>query len=126
MLWLIRAARRLREMGILGMNARNARYILDHNPRALYPVVDDKMRMHQRCTQIGVPTPDIYGVVGYHSELRQLPRLLDERGDFVVKPNQGSAGRGVLVVTGKDGEHFRRHNGERLSKDHLRQHISDI
>jgi len=126
MLWLFRAARRLRELGILGMNARNARYINDHNPRARYPIVDDKLRMHQLCSQIGVATPEIYGVVGYHSELRLLPRLLGERGDFVVKPNQGSAGRGVLVVTGKDGRHFRRHNGERLSHDHLRQHMSDI
>ncbi len=31
--WFFTAARRLRELGILGMNKRNASYILDHNPR---------------------------------------------------------------------------------------------
>ena len=35
MFWLFKAARRLRELGILGMNRRNAACILDHNPRSL-------------------------------------------------------------------------------------------
>ena len=41
------------------MNRRNAAFILDHNPRALYPLVDDKMRMRDLCVQLGVPTPAI-------------------------------------------------------------------
>src|SRR4051794_6039188 len=88
MLWLFRAARRLRALGILGMNRRNAACILDHNPRALYPVVDDKLRMRDLCELIGVPTPKVYAAVRYHSELRRLPEILGDHGDFVVKPNQ--------------------------------------
>ena len=72
MLWLFRAAKHLKELGILGMNRRNAACILDHNPRALFPLVDDKLRMHHLCRRIGVPTPDIYAVIGSHSELRRL------------------------------------------------------
>ncbi|HKI32749.1 MAG TPA: alpha-L-glutamate ligase-like protein [Gemmataceae bacterium] len=126
MLWLFRAAKRLKALGILGMNRRNAACILDHNPRALYPLVDDKLRMHHLCRRIGVPTPDVYAVVGSHSELRRLPQTVGERGDFVVKPNRGSAGRGVLVLTGRDGRDFVRHNGERLRFEQMRQHLSDI
>ncbi len=126
MLWLFRAARRLRELGILGINRRNAACILDHNPRALFPVVDDKLRMRDLCERIGVPTPKIYAVVGYHAQLRRLPELLGQHGDFVVKPNHGSAGRGVLVVVGRDGSTYLRHNGEKLPLDPLRQHLSDI
>ena len=126
MFWLLTAARRLRELGILGMNRRNAACILDHNPRRLYPLVDDKLRMHKLCQRIGVPTPAIYAVVESYSVLRRLPELLGGRGDFVVKPNKGSAGRGVLVLTGRDGDSFVRHNGERVRMDSLRQHISDI
>jgi alpha-L-glutamate ligase-like protein len=126
MLWLFRAARRLKELGILGMNRRNAACILDHNPRALFPVVDDKLRMHRLCRGIGVPTPDIYAVIASHSELRRLARTVGDRGDFVVKPNRGSAGRGVLVLTGRDGSAFVRHNGERLPFEAMRQHVSDI
>ncbi len=139
MFWLFRAARRLRELGILGMNRRNAACILDHNPRALFPVVDDKLRMRALCERIGVPTPRVYATVAYHSMLSRLPELLGRHEDFVVKPNHGSAGRGVLVVVGRAcasvspaaGSHatqtgYLRHNGQRLTLEGLRQHLSDI
>src|SRR5262245_47445772 len=126
MFWLFRAARRLRELGVLGMNRRNAACILDHNPRSLFPIVDDKLRMHDLCRRIGVPTPAIYAAVSTYGQLRRLPDLLAGREDFVVKPNRGSAGRGVLVVIGRHGTRYRRHNGERLNPDALRQHVSDI
>jgi alpha-L-glutamate ligase-like protein len=126
MFWLFRAARRLREAGVLGMNRRNAACILDHNPRALYPIVDDKLRMRELCARIGVPTPRVYATVAYHSMLRRLPELLGQHADFVVKPNHGSAGRGVLVLVGRDGRTYLRHNGERMGLEQLEQHLSDI
>jgi alpha-L-glutamate ligase-like protein len=126
MFWLFTAARRLRDLGILGMNRRNAACILDHNPRAKFPLVDDKLRMHELCKRIGVPTPEVYAEVSSHSMLRRLPQLLAGRDDFVIKPNRGSAGRGVLVVVGRAGAGYLRHNGERFSPDALRQHFSDI
>ena len=46
--------------------------------------------------------------------LRRLPEFLGGRDDFVVKPNCGSGGRGVLVIVGRDGDGYIRHNGERL------------
>jgi alpha-L-glutamate ligase-like protein len=123
--WLF-GARRLRELGILGMNRRNAECILDHNPRALYPLVDDKLRMRDLCVRIGVPTPEVYCAITVHSELRQLHERLRDRADFVIKPNRGSAGRGVLVVVGREDKHFLRHNGEQLRPEQVRQHVSDI
>jgi alpha-L-glutamate ligase-like protein len=126
MFWVFRAAKRLREKGVLGINARNAAYILDHNPREKFPLVDDKLHMRRLCLKIGVPTPDVYSVISYPWMLRRLPQYLGERADFVVKPNHGSAGRGVLVIVGCDGAGYIRHNGERLSLDELRQHLSSI
>lgn len=87
--------RALGQAGILGMNCRNSRL----NPRSRFPLVDSKRQMHDLCRTIGVPTPEIYGAVGTHSALRQLPRLLADRTDFAIKPNRGAAGRGILVVT---------------------------
>jgi alpha-L-glutamate ligase-like protein len=126
MLWLFSAGRRLRELGILGMNRRNAACILDHNPRARYPLVDDKLRMHDLCRRIGVTTPRLYTVIDSFSMLRRVPDLLPGRGDFVIKPNCGSAGRGVLVLVGRKGPCYVRHNGERLAVELIRQHLSDI
>ncbi len=126
MFWLFRAAKRLRELGILGMNRRNAACILDHNPRAKYPLVDDKLRMARLCQTIDVPTPEVYAAVSSYATLRQLPAVLGERADFVVKPNCGSGGRGVLVIVGREGTNYIRHNGERMPLDALKQYFSDI
>ena len=91
-----------------------------------YPLVDDKLRMARLCGEIGVATPTVYAVVQRHSQLRRLEMLLAGRDDLVVKPNRGSAGRGVLVLVGRDGPAYRRHNGALLRPDELRQHVSDI
>ena len=119
-------AKRLRRLGILAMNRRNAECILDHNPRSLYPIVDDKLRMRELCLRIGVPTPDIYGIFSFNGELRHLNEALAELTDFVIKPSNGSAGRGVLVLTGRGAGGFVRHNGQLLALEDVRRHLSDI
>ena len=126
MFWIFTAAKRLRKLGVLGMNRRNAACILDHNPRSKYPLVDDKMRLHRLCATIGVPTPEVYAEIDSFGTLPRLGELLGDRADFVVKPNHGSAGRGILVLTGRDAQGFRRHNGDLIRLDDLRQHLSDI
>jgi alpha-L-glutamate ligase-like protein len=123
--WLF-GARRLRQLGILGMNQRNAACILDQNPRKNFPLVDDKLRMRNLCKRIGVPTPEIYCTIGSPGELRQLTERLGTHDDFVIKPSRGSAGRGILVIMGREGPCFVRHNGERLRPEQVRQHVSDI
>lgn len=126
MLWLFRVARRLKQLGIMGMNRRNACMILDCNPRQKFPLVDDKLRMRDLCVQIGVPTPKVYAAVTSYGQLRRLDSLLQGCDDFVIKPNNGSGGRGVLVIAGRQGDHYLKHDGERLAVDKLRQHLSDI
>src|SRR5262249_25967629 len=107
MRWLLTAARRLRELGVLGLNRRNAECILDHNPRSRFPLVDDKLRMHRLCAEIDVPSPAIYAELSSYAMLRHIGAVLGDRGDFVIKPNRGSAGRGVLVVLGRDAGGYR-------------------
>jgi alpha-L-glutamate ligase-like protein len=123
--WLTRW-RRLRTAGILGMNRRNAQCILDLNPRRDFPQVDTKSKMYRLCQDLGVPTPRLYALITAHSALRHLPRLLDGRADFVIKPDRGSGGRGVLVVVGREGNCFVRSNGERLTLGALHDHASSI
>jgi alpha-L-glutamate ligase-like protein len=117
---------RLRELGVLGMNCRNTKCILDLNPRARFPLVDGKVQTADLCRRIGVPTPEIYEIVSSHSALRRLGQMLAGRTDFVLKADHGAAGRGILVIVGRDGARFLRNNGDRLELDDIRQQASEI
>jgi alpha-L-glutamate ligase-like protein len=108
------------------MNARNAGAILDWNPRSRFPFVDSKRTMHELCRAISVPTPELYAAVLCHSALRRMPELLAPHSEFVIKPNRGAGGRGVLVITGRSGANYLRHNGTVLTAENLRQHVSGI
>jgi len=117
---------RLRQLGVLGMNCRNTACILDLNPRARFPLVDGKRRLADLCRTIDVPTPELYATVTSHSALRHLPGLLADLPDFVIKPDHGAAGRGILVIVGREGGLFLRHDGRRLRLLDIRQQVSEI
>ncbi len=118
--------RRLREAGILGMNGRNAAYILPYNPRARYPRVDNKQRTKEICQQTGVPVPDTYGVISRYGDLGRLGHLIADHPEFVIKPAHGAAGRGIIVIDGHNQDGFRTAGRESLSAADLQYHISSI
>jgi alpha-L-glutamate ligase-like protein len=126
MRWLFSAARQLRQLGVLGINHQGAPCILDYNPRSHFPLVDDKLRLAALCRERNIPVPRVYLEVSSHAHLRFLSGHLELQEGFVVKPNRGSGGRGVLVIVGKEGPHYVRPNGICLSEEELRQHFSDI
>lgn len=117
---------RLRRRGVLGMNARNAGAVLGHNPRALFPLVDDKLRFHALCRRVGIPTPDLRAVFDRHGDLRYLAETLDAAPDCVIKPARGSSGRGIVLLTGSAAGGYRRHNGSVVTRGELRRHVSDV
>jgi alpha-L-glutamate ligase-like protein len=45
---------------------------------------------------------------------------------FVIKPCRGSGGKGILVITGRDGDDFLKANGSRLSLLDIRRHTNNI
>jgi alpha-L-glutamate ligase-like protein len=117
---------RLRDRGILGMNARNAGAVARFNPRALFPLVDDKLLFLDMCRRVGVPVPAIFAVFSRHGDLRYLNETLSGHPDCVIKPARGSSGRGIVLLTGATGGGFVRHNGAVIGMDFLRRHVSDI
>jgi alpha-L-glutamate ligase-like protein len=123
--WL-RIALRLRDRGVLGINARNAAGILGHNPRALFPLVDDKLRILELCGRVGVPTPRVYAVFARCGDVRHLGESLAAAPDCVIKPARGSSGRGVVILTGPADGGFLRHNGSVASLDELQRHVADV
>jgi alpha-L-glutamate ligase-like protein len=118
--------RRLRKLGILGMNERNADFVLPYNPRSLYQLVDDKRKTKALAIEYGIPVPRLYAVVEIEHQIAGLARLLAPHGEFVVKPAHGSGGEGILVVESRSDGRYRRSNGLIMTAEDLGYHISNI
>jgi alpha-L-glutamate ligase-like protein len=123
---LLGAGRRLAQLGVLGINRRNAAYTLKYNQRRLYPLVDDKLRTKELAVKAGMAVPELYGLIDTPHQLRHLPGLVAEYPDFVVKPVRGSGGTGILVVAGRMKDRYRTVTGELMTEAELKYHVSNI
>jgi alpha-L-glutamate ligase-like protein len=126
MIGLCRTAWRMKKMGVLGMNERNADFILPYNPRKLYPLVDDKLLTKSIAQKSGITVPELYGVISQESEIRNLERIIGDKSDFVIKPAQGSGGEGVIVVAARTKGMYRLVNGDLMNVEELAYHVSNI
>ncbi len=122
-------ARKLREAGVLGLNERNAEFIMRLNPRRLYPRVDDKALTKELALEAGMPVPDLYGIIDNQGDIRRFAEIVADHESFVVKPAQGSGGEGILVITGRSKrkrDSFRLSSGVVITEDEIAHHISNI
>ena len=92
------SARRLRELGVIGMNDRNINLIARLNPRDLYPLVDDKLRTKLLAQEHGIPTPGLIGALRTQHDLRNFRDIIGDHAGFAMKPAKGSGGKGILAL----------------------------
>lgn len=118
--------RKLREAGVLGMNSRNYKVIAHLNQRRLYPLVDDKVQTKKLAREAKINTPNMIGVVEHQYQVKDFPRLIADRKEFVVKPAHGSGGKGVLVIKEHMEEKYITASGKELKFSDVYQHISNI
>lgn len=111
-------------MAILGMNHRNA-LIQRYNPRDAIKRVNLKFQTKQRLAQAGIPVPQTLALIGSVTELTEFDfgSLPDA---FAVKPNRGRRGEGVILVDGRTGDGWHQLNGQTLTVEVLRHHITRI
>ena len=119
-------ARQLARKGVLGINQRNADFILTHNPRSLYPRVDDKWLTKQLAVQAGMPVPELYAVVQIQHQVRGLAEQIRDYPDFVIKPACGAGGDGIVVVAGRMKTRYRKINGMLVDQGEMQHHVSNI
>ncbi|MFA5547548.1 MAG: alpha-L-glutamate ligase-like protein [Porticoccaceae bacterium] len=117
---------KFKKKGILGMNARNVAYIARYNERHLFPLVDDKLKTKEAARKHHIKVPDLYGVIRYTAEMNDLGDLLNPLTGFAVKPLRGSGGKGIIIITGRDGEFFLKPSGKAMSLQDIRHDISNI
>lgn len=116
---------KLRARGIMGMNRRNHSYISRYNDRSKYPLVDDKLKTKIIAEKAGATTPALIGVIRNQAEVKTIHEMVKAWPGFVIKPAQGSGGKGILVVTEhKDGV-YTKPSGATINKEDVERHISN-
>jgi len=118
--------KRLRELGVIGMNDRNINLISRFNPRRLYPLVDDKLKTKLLAEEHGIPTPGLIGALRTQHDLRNFGDIVGDRPGFAIKPANGSGGKGILVITARREETFIKSSGLGLNIDDVKRHVSNI
>jgi len=85
---------------ILGINKRNIKYIKVFNSKRAIKIADNKLLAKNILIKHSIPVADTYAVIKNRKELfsfnwQELPK------SFVVKPNRGLEGKGVLILYGR-------------------------
>lgn len=119
-------ARGLRAVGVLGMNSRNHEFTSRWNPRALYPLVDDKLQTKRLCEAAGIPTARVLAVARVQSERRRFLEELDAAPSFVLKPARGAMGNGILVVRERTENGYQLAGGRVVDRETVAYHTSSI
>jgi len=116
----------LRKKGILGMNRRNIEYISRYNSRKNFPLVDNKLKTKIITQEVGIAVPAMIGTIEYQYEIKDIGKKIGDNKGFVIKPAQGSAGKGILVIINREGDEFIKPNGDRVSFRDIKRHVSNI
>lgn len=121
---MFRLYKKLKANGVLSINERNASYVLTYNQRKLFPTVDDKLKTKQLAMKAGIAVPKLYTVIENEHQAREIHDLLKTYDDFVIKPAHGAGGDGIIVITGRVKDRYRKASGQLISKEELSYHVS--
>lgn len=119
-------ATKLRKAGVVGINMRNRSYVMHHNPRKLYKLVDDKVLTKKLAQQANIAVPEMYGLISTVHDARRFKEIIQEHSDFVIKPAHGSGGNGILVIARRRNHMFIKHDGLAIDAEAIRHHIANI
>lgn len=112
---------------ILGLNQRNLGFIRQLNPAKYKKYADDKLLTKKVLGKKKIKTPELYKIIRTKQQLEyinwaSLPK------SFVIKPNRGTHGSGIIVFYGKKKgkSEWIMPNMETMNADAIKQHVSDI
>ncbi|MHC4855185.1 MAG: sugar-transfer associated ATP-grasp domain-containing protein [Planctomycetota bacterium] len=110
---------------VLGINARNLACVYPLNPRRYFPRADSKLLCKQLLTEHRIPHPATLAVYNQYRDLQYLQTDVEKLDGFVIKPERGYGGRGILVVK-RNSERTLQTGGKPVDIELLRTHIYRI
>lgn len=112
--------------GILGINARNLDFIRLSNAGESIQLADNKLKAKKLLKSAGIPIASTYGIIRNSEQLEKFnwSKLPDS---FVLKPNRGFGGEGILIIYGrKKNNNWVKADGRELCIKDLENHVSNI
>lgn len=111
--------------GVLGMNARNLKYIRKKNQGDSVSLADSKMKTKMFLSERGIPFAETYAQICTHQELSSFDFSSIPVDAFVIKPNHGSKWQGILIVKRNKQKKYII-SGSEWSEDEIRLYMRDI
>lgn len=117
----------MRGQDILGLNARNQEYLQKYNTRKGRRIADSKLLTKSTLRKHKIPVPSLYKALSTQAALSRFDftQLPDS---FVVKPNNGLGGEGIIVIEsgGRFAGEWITAEGKTVTVEDLRLHVEDI
>lgn len=111
---------------ILGMNARNSRLIKPYNLSEAMKLVKSKIRFKRELKQAKVKMPELIGVVSSFRDLSRIPWDVLEGRNFVIKPDRGAGGAGILVLRWSRRRKLWLRESAEFDRERISRHLRDI
>lgn len=113
---------------LLGMNARNLKYIRPYNLKKSKELADNKLLSKKVLQKNGLPVSSLLFKIRNREELENFDwEKLPE--SFALKPNRGFGGEGILVVYGKKkntNDVWIKADRSHITVEDLKNHIQNI
>lgn len=112
---------------VLGLNRRNQEYIRPLNSTSARRLGDNKLLTKRVLTKVSIKTPEVYKVIRTKTQLKYIDWTTLPKS-FVIKPNKGTGGNGIIVIFGKKKwkEEWIKPNGTTMDLNDMKLHIENI
>jgi len=109
---------------IMGLNARE-KYIKKYNNFSAFQLANDKIYSREILEQYDIAVPNLLFIIEKKQEIDnfkwdKLPK------EFVIKPSQGSQGKGILVLKHYKGDVYQKVNRSFITKDEIKRHLEHV
>jgi len=111
---------------LLGINQRNRDYVYKYNERSLLALAADKLASKNHLEALNIPIPGTIKIIQNYAEMEHIENTMINAKSFVIKPNNGSQGNGIIVILDYQHNQFINASKQLLTISDLKQHISEI
>tara|TARA_B100001094_G_C18184150_1_gene802718 strand:- start:817 stop:1770 length:954 start_codon:yes stop_codon:yes gene_type:complete len=114
--------------GALNLSRRNLSYIERYNAPQDFLLADDKLKTKYLAKKNHILTSELFAVIHSYKDLQYALNTLPQNTGFVIKPSQGSAGKGILIIVqvNKKAQYCIKKSGDRITYTELYEHVNRI